>query len=127
MNNFVIYFKNIDDYIKINFSTQTIDIKCGNFFSKGPVSFDRNAIQNLKEELLRCVNCEEDEFSKSIITSSDKFFGIELRCDEREEVLLIGEYRDSETSGNMLEFEFLITKNVLKKIIEEIENHTARL
>jgi hypothetical protein len=111
-----------DGYVKIFPDHELIEIKSANFYVKGNISIDRQILEGIKIELKKCISCEHNQYDKVLLVSKDKLLGIELRCGGwKNTVLLIGEYRENEEDGNMLEFEFILEKKEIEKAISEIE------
>jgi hypothetical protein len=100
-----------------------VEIQSLGFYVKGKVEIDLSTLENLRNELRKCIDCVSESFGKCYIISTNKLLGIEIRFDgEDEKILLIGDYRESKEDGNRLEFEFLSTKEEIRKSIKQIES-----
>jgi hypothetical protein len=108
-------------YFKIFPKQKIVEIKNLKFSASGKIDINTKVLENVKKELIKCIDCKPDTFGKCYIISADKLLGIEIRYHGIEEkVLLIGEYRANIEDGNRLEFEFLSTKSELTKTIKQI-------
>jgi hypothetical protein len=119
----VIDIKGEGGFLRLYPHQKTIEIQSLGFYVKGNIEIDSSTLASIKIELKKCIDCGAESFGKSYIISANKLLGIEIRYDgEKEKVLFIGEYRESKEDGNMLEFEFLSTKDEIGKAVKQIEN-----
>jgi len=113
-------------FIKIDYLRKQIEIKSANFHVIGFIDITKKTIDDFKIELKKCLDCQYDTFGKSLLVSSDKNFGIEIRfTGDNEKVYVLGMYKEIQEFENLLDFEFFSSKYEIRKMfsdIEQIEN-----